>query len=47
MTNYILLCIGCFLVGLAYQDVFPVIIGNTCNVIGIMFMVYGIIWDKW
>ena len=47
MTNYIVLIIGCILVGLAFQNVFSVEIGGVCNVVGIVTMIHGIIWDKW
>ena len=46
MTNYVLLIVGCILVGLAYYHYVPLQYGAAFNVMGIVMMVHAIIWDK-
>jgi hypothetical protein len=46
MTNYVMLFIGCILVGIAFYQMLPVEYGSVCNVVGIITMIHAIIWDR-
>lgn len=46
MTNYIMLFIGSLLVGIAFYQILPLPYGSACNVVGIVTMIHGIIWDR-
>ena len=46
MTNYVMLFIGCILVGIALYQMLPVEYGSVCHVVGIITMIHAIIW-KW
>lgn len=46
MTNYIMLIIGCILVGIAFYQMLPVEYGSVCNVVGIVTITHAIIWDR-
>lgn len=46
MTNYVMLVIGCILVGIAFYQMLPVEYGSVCNVVGIVTMIHAVIWDR-
>lgn len=46
MTNYVMLFIGCILVGIAFYQMLPVEYGSVCNVVGIVTMIHAITWDR-
>lgn len=46
MTNHIMLVIGCILVCTAFYQILPVEYGTLCNVVGIITMIYAVIWDR-
>ena len=47
MTNYVLLIIGCILIGIGYYHYLPLEYGAICNIVGIITTVNAIIWDMW
>ena len=46
MTNYVLLIIGCILIGIGYYHYLPLEYGGICNIVGIVTTVNAIIWDE-
>lgn len=41
-----MLMIGCILVSIAYHNMLPVEYGSVCNVVGIITMIHGVMWDR-
>lgn len=46
MTNYIMLCIGCLLVGASQNGMIPELFVGAALCVGIIIIVWSIIWNK-